>query len=71
MLAQLGAEFEIDLGEMGFEFDAEESKEGLTDEDDVPEVPAEPVAKLGQMWKLGKITVYFVATRRIGSRWRG
>lgn len=53
MLAQLGAEFEIDLGEMGFEFDAEESKEGLTDEDDVPEVPAEPVAKLGQMWKLG------------------
>jgi hypothetical protein len=52
MLAQLGAEFEIDLGEMGFEFNAEESKEGLTDEDDVPEVPAEPVAKLGQMWKL-------------------
>jgi hypothetical protein len=30
-----------------------EPGEGLTDEDDVPEVPDEPVAKLGQIWRLG------------------
>jgi DNA modification methylase len=28
--------------------------EGLTDEDDVPEVPDEPVTKLGDVWTLGK-----------------
>jgi len=53
-LANLSAEFEIDLDEMGFEdFDIEEESEGNTDEDAVPEVPEEPTAKLGQMWKLG------------------
>jgi len=53
-LANLSAEFEIDLDEMGFEdFDIEEESEGNTDEDDVPEVPEEPTAKLGQIWKLG------------------
>jgi DNA modification methylase len=53
-LANLSAEFEIDLDEMGFEdFDIEEESAGNTDEDDVPEVPEEPTAKLGQMWKLG------------------
>lgn len=55
-LVNLCSEFEIDLAGMGFnpdELGSGESKEGLTDEDDVPEVPAEPVAKLGQMWKLG------------------
>ena len=53
ILAELAGQFDIDLSEMGFEFEAEENKEGNTDPDDVPEVPAEPTAKLGQMWKLG------------------
>jgi DNA modification methylase len=53
-LANLSAEFDISLDEMGFEdFDIEEESEGNTDEDAVPEVPEEPTAKLGQMWKLG------------------
>lgn len=34
--------------------DAEEVPEGLTDEDEVPEPPAEPVTKLGDVWLLGK-----------------
>ena len=54
MLADLGAEFDVDLVEMGFDFEMpEEENEGLTDEDDVPETPEEPTAKLGQIWKLG------------------
>jgi ParB-like chromosome segregation protein Spo0J len=53
-LANLSAEFDISLDEMGFEdFDIEEESEGNTDEDAVPEVPEEPTAKLGQIWKLG------------------
>jgi hypothetical protein len=28
--------------------------EGLTDPDDIPEAPAEPVSKLGDVWMLGK-----------------
>ena len=51
--------FNIDL--IGFDGDelaeifAEESEinEGLTDEDEVPEVPEEPVTKLGDIWILG------------------
>ena len=31
-----------------------EIKEGLTDEDAVPETPEEPITKLGDIWKLGK-----------------
>jgi DNA modification methylase len=31
-----------------------EEKEGLTDEDAVPETPEEPITKLGDIWKLGK-----------------
>ena len=55
MLADLGAEFDVDLAEMGFDFEMpEEESEGLTDEDDVPETPEEPTAKLGQIWKLGE-----------------
>ena len=55
VLAELSAEFDIDLDAMEFEFDVEEEpNEGLTDEDEVPEVPEEPVAKLGQVWKLGE-----------------
>lgn len=53
LLAELGAEFEVDLGEMGFDIELEETTEGNTDEDDVPDVPEEPTAKLGQIWKLG------------------
>ena len=30
-----------------------EEKEGLTDEDSVPETPEEPITKLGDIWKLG------------------
>lgn len=56
-----------ELQELGFDldltgFDADELEalmpvevpEGLTDEDAVPEVPAEPVTKLGDVWVLGK-----------------
>ena len=52
------------LGEMGFDlkltgFDDIElvsvltTGEGLTDPDEVPEVPAEPVSRLGDIWQLG------------------
>jgi DNA modification methylase len=30
-----------------------EEKQGLTDEDEVPESPEEPISKLGDIWKLG------------------
>ncbi len=30
-----------------------DEKEGLTDEDAVPETPEEPISKLGDIWKLG------------------
>jgi DNA modification methylase len=30
-----------------------DEKEGLTDEDEVPEAPEEPISKLGDIWKLG------------------
>jgi len=56
-----------ELQELGFDldltgFDADELDalmpvevpEGLTDEDAVPEVPAEPVSKMGDVWLLGK-----------------
>jgi DNA modification methylase len=53
-----------DLGEMGFDLDligfdnlgdllAEET-EGLTDPDEVPETPAEPITVLGDVWTLGR-----------------
>lgn len=55
VLAELSAEFDIDLDAMEFDFEVEEeSAEGLTDEDEVPDVPDVPVAKLGQIWKLGE-----------------
>ena len=50
----------FDLELTGFtldEIDAltpEQIPEGLTDEDAVPEVPAEPVSKLGDVWVMGK-----------------
>jgi len=55
-----------DLGEAGFDLDLigfsgdmlaellEEQTEGLTDADDVPDVPAEPVTVLGDVWTLGR-----------------
>lgn len=49
--------FDLDL--TGFSLDefnaleGEEVKEGLTDEDAVPEAPINPVAKLGDVWQLG------------------
>ena len=30
-----------------------EEKQGLTDEDEVPEAPEDPISKLGDIWKLG------------------
>ena len=50
--------FDLDL--TGFSLDeiadltAEEIPEGLTDEDAVPDVPVEPVTKLGDVWICGK-----------------
>ena len=51
-------ELDIDLKLIGFT-DKEledllfEEKQGLTDEDEVPETPEEPISKLGDIWKLG------------------
>lgn len=51
----------VDLGMLGFSADEinalinpVDETEGLTDEDDVPEVPEEPVTKLGDVWLLGR-----------------
>ncbi|MAA66803.1 MAG: DNA methylase N-4 [Alteromonadaceae bacterium] len=56
----LGDGFDIDL--MGFDpseidallAEADKVDEGLTDEDAVPDVPTEPVSKLGDIWVLGR-----------------
>jgi DNA modification methylase len=50
------ADFNLDL--TGFDEDQLnnmlfEEKQGLTDEDEVPEAPEEPISKLGDIWKLG------------------
>lgn len=53
-------EMDFDITLTGFsldEFNAlqpEELTDGLTDEDDVPELPEEPVTKLGDVWLLGR-----------------
>ena len=58
-LAELG-ELGFDLDLTGFSLDEiealmpEEIPPGLTDEDAVPELQAEPVSKLGDVWLLGK-----------------
>jgi site-specific DNA-methyltransferase (adenine-specific) len=49
-------DFKLDL--LGFNEDQLndmlfEEKQGLTDEDEVPEAPEEPITKLGNIWKLG------------------
>ena len=52
-----GLEFDIDL--LGFDADElakllePEQVEGLTDEDDVPDVPDEPITKPGDVWVMG------------------
>lgn len=52
--------FDLDLTGFGADeidallADANKVDEGLTDEDAVPEVPAEPVSKLGDVWVLGR-----------------
>ena len=50
-------DFKLDL--LGFNEDQLndmlfEEKQGLTDEDEVPEAPEEPISKLGDIWILGK-----------------
>ena len=55
-LGELG--FDLDL--LGFDeaelkgFDAQEGTDGQTDPDEVPEAPAAPVSKLGDVWLLGR-----------------
>jgi len=51
-----GIDFNLDLIGFGEDFVASLllPNEGLTDPDDVPEPPDEPVAKLGDVWLLGK-----------------
>jgi len=53
----LANEWDTDLLEdwgLDIDFDpADEDNEGLTDEDDVPEVTEEPVSKVGDIWVLG------------------
>ena len=51
----------FDLSLIGFSdeeldsiIDSTDKTEGLTDEDETPEIPAEPVTKLGDVWILGK-----------------
>jgi len=49
-------DFKLDL--LGFNEDQLndmlfEEKQGLTDEDEIPEAPEEPISKLGDIWKLG------------------
>ena len=51
----------FDLSVVGFDADElsglvidEDIAGGLTDEDDVPEVPEDPISKLGDIWMLGK-----------------
>lgn len=52
-------ELDFDLDLLGFDDDVldglleEDPQEGLTDEDAVPDVPEEPVTKLGDIWVLG------------------
>jgi len=44
-----------------------EEKQGLTDEDEVPEAPEEPISKLGDIWKLGNHRVMCGDSTQINS----
>jgi len=53
----LANEWDTDLLEdwgLDLDFDPADDNEGLTDEDDVPEVTEEPVSKVGDIWLLGE-----------------
>jgi hypothetical protein len=53
----LQAEWDNDLLEdwgLDLDFDPVDDKEGLTDEDDTPEVTENPVSKVGDIWLLGE-----------------
>jgi len=56
-LKDLEGEFDLDLIGFGGDFLADmliDGTEGLTDPDEIPDVPDEPQAKLGDVYKLGK-----------------
>jgi DNA modification methylase len=56
-LGELGFDLDLigfDAGELDDLFADDETTEGLTDEDAVPEVPEVPVTVLGDVWLLGK-----------------
>jgi len=44
---------EKDFEEIGFEKDGEGGTEGLTDPDELPELPEKPMSRVGDIWKLG------------------
>ena len=52
---ELGDIFDFDMADFGFDFEEEEESQEVV-EDEVPEVDedAEPVAKLGDIWQLGR-----------------
>lgn len=43
----------FDAGELDRLLNVNEPEAGLTDEDDVPEPPADPVSRIGDIWRLG------------------
>ena len=60
LAAEIGElkELDFDLGSLGFDDDEmanilNRGNDGMTDPDDVPEAPAEPVTMLGDVWVLG------------------
>lgn len=50
---ELDGIFDIDMSDFGFDFAEEEEEEVEVIEDEVPEVPTEPKAKLGDIYQLG------------------
>ena len=61
MTSLLDADYDLDLTgfsnlelkDLGLDVDLGFVEEGYTDEDDVPDLPDEPVTKLGDVWQLG------------------
>ncbi|MEE0929602.1 MAG: DNA methyltransferase, partial [Acutalibacteraceae bacterium] len=50
---ELNGIFNIDMSDFGFELDLEDEEEKEIIEDEVPEIPEEPKAKLGDIYQLG------------------